>query len=101
MIKDYNILSARKNSMTKLCRALFKYENKIKNWLRKLMYNFVVHSNDIPCRIKWHLGLDPVITTKSKGTPIIRKNSIPRRDGSQIILAYNWSFPIVDSSRNI
>ena len=25
--KNYNIFSARNNSMTKLCRALFRYEN--------------------------------------------------------------------------
>ena len=35
--------------MNKLCRAQFKYENKIKHWLIKFMYNFAVHSNEITC----------------------------------------------------
>ena len=44
--------------MTRFCRGLFKYENK--NWFRKLMYNCVVHSDEIPYRKRWHLGMDPV-----------------------------------------
>ena len=55
--KVLNYFSARHNSMTKLCRALFKYET---NWLRKLMHSFVVHSNDIPCRKRGRFGMYPV-----------------------------------------
>ena len=32
--------------MTKLCRAPFKCENKIKKLVEKSMHNFVVHSNE-------------------------------------------------------
>ena len=51
--------SARHNSMTKLCRALFKCENKPK-LVEKITYNFVVHSNDSACRKSGCLGLDQV-----------------------------------------
>ena len=34
-----------------------------KNWLRKLMCKFVVHSNEIPYRKRWSLGLDHVKVT--------------------------------------
>ena len=47
--------------MTKLCRALFKCENKQKNGLKKLMYNFVVHSNESGCRKNGRLGLEQVL----------------------------------------
>ena len=41
--KNRIIFSARHNSMTKLCSALFKCENKLKNGLRNFIHNFVVH----------------------------------------------------------
>ena len=47
--------------MTKLRRALFKRENKPKNWLRKLMHNFVVHSNERAGRKSERLGLEQVV----------------------------------------
>ena len=43
------MISARHNPMTTMGRALFKYK-KYKNWMRKLMYNFLVQSNYIPYR---------------------------------------------------
>ena len=46
------------NSITKMWRALFKYEKK--KWVEKLMYNFVACSNDIPYWKRWHIGLDHV-----------------------------------------
>ena len=30
LLKNYNVFSARHNSMTKFCRALFKFENESK-----------------------------------------------------------------------
>ena len=42
--------------MTKLCCVLFKNENKIKTWLKKLMHNISVHSNDSLCRKSDVLG---------------------------------------------
>ena len=32
------------------------------------MYNFVVNSNGIMCRKRWHIGLDPVYWVKGKGS---------------------------------
>ena len=29
-------------------------------FVKKLLYNFVVHSNDIPCRKRWRVGIDYV-----------------------------------------
>ena len=49
------IFSAWHNSMTKLCCALFEFE-KTENWLRKLMHNFVMHSNESACRKVGVLG---------------------------------------------
>ena len=51
--------------MTKLCRALFKCENKLK-LVEKIMCKFVVHSNDSACRKSGRLGLEQVC----KGTYI-------------------------------
>ena len=47
--------------MTKLCGAIFKCE-KTENWVRKLMHNFLVHSNEIACRKRGRLGLDQVLS---------------------------------------
>ena len=44
------------NSMTKLCREFFKYED----WLRKVMHIFQVHSNESACRNSGCLGLEQV-----------------------------------------
>ena len=52
--------SARHSSMTKLCSAFFKCENKQKNWLRKLMHSFEGHSNESTCRKSGRLGLEQV-----------------------------------------
>ena len=49
--------SAIHNSITGLCRALFKY----KKGLRSLNYNLVVHSNEMACRNRGFLELEPVI----------------------------------------
>ena len=46
--------------MTKLCRALFKYENERKNRLIQLTYNFVVHSHDMACRKRERLWMEPI-----------------------------------------
>ena len=46
--------------MTKLCRALFKCENKLNNWLRKLMHSFEVRSNESARRKSGRLGLEQV-----------------------------------------
>ena len=46
--------------MTKLRSALFTYENKIENWLRKVTHSFEVHSNERSCRKKVRLGLEQV-----------------------------------------
>ena len=52
--------SARHNSMTKLCYAFFKYENKPKNRLIKVTHSFEVHSNESACRKMVRLGLEQV-----------------------------------------
>ena len=51
--------------MTKLCRALLKYENKIK-LVEKIMHNFVVHSNESPCIKVDVLGCTKSITLITK-----------------------------------
>ena len=51
--------------MTKLCYAFFKYENNIKNWLRKVPHSFEVHSNESACRKKVRLGLEQVSKPES------------------------------------
>ena len=56
-----NVFIARHNSMTRLCRALFKCENKQKNCLRNLMHSFEVHPNESACIKSGHLGLEQVI----------------------------------------
>ena len=48
------------NSMTKLCSAFSKYENKLKNWLRKITHSFEVHSNESACRKIGRLGPEQV-----------------------------------------
>ena len=55
--KNPNDISARQNSMIKLCRALFKCGNKVKKRMIKLMHNFLVYSNESLCRKRWCLGL--------------------------------------------
>ena len=54
------IYSALHNSMTKLCSALFKCKNKLKNWLIKCMHSFEVQSNESACRKSGRLGLEQV-----------------------------------------
>ena len=43
--------------MNKFCFELFKCEQ---NWLRKLIHNFVVHSNESECRKSGRLGMEQV-----------------------------------------
>ena len=56
-----NVFIARHNSMTRLCRALFKCEDKLKNWLRKSMHSFEAHSNESACRKSGRLGMDQAL----------------------------------------
>ena len=57
-LKNYG---ARHNSMNKLCYAFLNMK-KTKNWLRKAMQSFEVHSNESVCRKKGRLGLEQVIS---------------------------------------
>ena len=52
---------ARHNSVTKLCYAFLKYENELKNRLRKLTHRFEVHSNESASRKSGCLGLEQVL----------------------------------------
>ena len=49
--------------MNKWCSVLFKCE-KAENWLRKILHDFVVKSNEGECRKSGHLGLEQVISTR-------------------------------------
>ena len=52
--------NARDNSMTKVCGALFKCENKLKISWKKLIHNLEEHSNESACRKSGRLGIDQV-----------------------------------------
>ena len=52
--------SALHNSMIKLCSAFLNVKRNLKNWLRKLMHSFEVHSNESVCRKSGRLGLEQV-----------------------------------------
>ena len=99
------VFSAQHHSITKLCCALYKYKNKIKIDLGKILYNFVVHSNEIPCRKRWRLGFNPVYWYCGKDLNINKFDSewnsliLNYRDKTYIILPmYGW-IPSVKGKR--
>ena len=48
------------------CVVRYLNVKKTKNWLRKLMHNFVVHSNESACRKSGRLGLEQVTKTSHR-----------------------------------
>ena len=69
--------------MTKLCYAFFKYENKLKHLLRKVIHSFEVHSNESACRKKVRLGLEQVFSNKPK---LLIKSDDPPTKHNHLVL---------------
>ena len=76
------------NSMNKMCSALFKCENNLKNWLRRIMHSFEVQSNESACRKSGRLGLDQVRSQK-----FIRFTSMDGGRITELGVPYLYCYP--------